>query len=101
MSLSFVKPTLTVERRSRRSQRHVDNDQFAAFCRRIIRAYARRVADGDEVDLAEMVAVRDEMDEAIAAAVAGMRGHGASWAYIAAGLGTTRQAAQMRFGRAS
>lgn len=68
--------------------------------RRMIRAYGRRVADADDVDLAEMVALRAQLDEAIAAAVRGQREHhGASWADVARGLGTTRQAAQMRYGR--
>lgn len=80
----------------------VETPEYAAFCRRIIRAYARRVADADDVDLAEMVAVRDAMDAAIIAAVHGMRDQqGASWAEIGRALGVTRQAAQARFGRSS
>lgn len=79
----------------------VETPEYAAFCRRIIRSYAKRVGDESEVDLAEMLAVRDEMDRAISTAVAGMRERGHSWAYIALGLGVTRQAAQMRFGRES
>lgn len=77
----------------------VETPEYASFCRRIIRAYARRVAQADEVDLADMLAVRDEMDAAIQAAVDGLRARGESWAYIGAGLGITRQAAQMRFGK--
>lgn len=77
----------------------VETPEYAAFCRRIIRAYARRVADADDVDLAEMVAVRDEMDAAIQAAVDGLRARGESWAYIGNALGIKRQAAQQRFGR--
>lgn len=77
----------------------VETPQYAAFCRRVIRAYARRVAAADEVDLADMLAVRDEMDAAIRAAVAGMRERGEAWSYIAEGLGTTRQAAQQRYSR--
>lgn len=77
----------------------VETPEYASFCRRIIRAYARRVADADEVDLRDMIAVRDEMDAAIQAAVDGMRARGESWTYIGSGLGITRQAAQMRFGR--
>lgn len=77
----------------------VENDEYAKFCRRVIRAYARRVANADDVDLAEMVAVRDEMDRAIAAAVTGQRDlWGASWSDIGRALGTTRQAAQQRYG---
>lgn len=78
----------------------VETPEYASFCRRIIRAYARRIAEADEVDLADMLRVRDEMDAAIASAVQGLRDRGESWAYIAAGLGTTRQNAQKRFGRA-
>lgn len=77
----------------------VETPEYAAFCRRIIRAYSRRVAAADEVDLAEMIRVRDEMDAAIVAAVDGQRRAGRSWAYIAQGLGVTRQAAQMRYGK--
>lgn len=81
------------------SKRTRETPEYAAFCRRIIKSYAKRVADADEVDLGEMIAVRDEMDAAIQAAVDGLRARGESWAYIGAGLGTTRQAAQMRFGK--
>lgn len=77
----------------------VETPEYAAFCRRIIRAYSRRVAEHDYVDLAEMLRVRDEMDAAITAAVQGMRDRGVSWSMIGEGLGTTRQAAQMRYGK--
>jgi hypothetical protein len=78
----------------------VETPQYAAFCRRVVRALSRRVAEGDEPDLAEMVAVMNEMEEALGRAVAGMREHhGRSWAYIAAGLGCSRQNAQKRFAK--
>lgn len=77
----------------------METPEYAAMLRRMIRAYARRVADADDVDLAEMLRVRDEMEQAVRDAVRGQRErHGRSWADIARGLGTTRQAAQMRFG---
>src|SRR6185312_16038621 len=41
--LSSVKNPLTLNRRGR----PVENDEYAAFVRRVLRAYARRVADGD------------------------------------------------------
>lgn len=69
--------------------------------RRMVRAYGRRVADESEADLAEMLLLREEVEAAIAAAVRGQRqNHGQSWAYIARGLGTTRQGAQQRYGAA-
>ena len=77
----------------------VETPEFAAMARRVIRALGRRVIDGDEPDLAELVALRGVVNEAIAEAVHGQRTkHGRSWSEIAAGLGTTRQAAQQRYG---
>lgn len=67
--------------------------------RRMIRAYGRRVGEADDVDLAEMVELRAVLEEAIAAAVTRQRVEfGRSWADIARGLGTTRQAAHERYG---
>ena len=43
MSKNTVKPGLT----RKRAKRVVENDQFDAFVRRILAAYARRVATGD------------------------------------------------------
>jgi hypothetical protein len=74
-----------------------DHSAFAGFARRILRAYARRVAGADVEDLAELLELRQDVDDAIAAAVAGMRERGVSWAAIATATGTTRQAAQQRY----
>ena len=41
MSKSTVKPALTPTPRAKRSKRKVENAQFDAFVRRILRAYAR------------------------------------------------------------
>jgi hypothetical protein len=46
-----------------------------------------------------MLQVRRELDAAIQNAVDGQRAQGHSWAYVAAGAGITRQAAQQRWGR--
>lgn len=77
--------------------RTYETAEYAAMMKRMIRAYARRVADGDEVDLSEMLEVRDELDNAIREAVAGLRAAGHSWAYIAEGAGITRQSAWERW----
>ena len=105
MSLSTVNGVLTItpasdhSRPSRPRRRDVvENDEYAAFARRIIRAYARRVATGDVEALADMVALAEDLDAAIGAAVTGLRAHGYSWAEIAARLGISRQAAQQRWG---
>lgn len=90
-----VKTTLT----PKRARRLVENDDYAAFARRILRAYARRVADGDVEALTLMLGLSTELDTAIGQAVTGLRVYGYSWADIGSRLGITRQAAQQRWGR--
>ena len=85
----------------KRQRRQVENDEYSAFVRRILRAYARRVGDGDVEALALMLGLAEEIDTAIAKAVKGLRGHGYSWAEIGARLSITRQAAQQRWGASS
>lgn len=92
-----VKRTLT----PKRARRRVENDDYAAFARRILRAYARRVADGDVDALALMLGLSADIDTAISQAVTGLRQYGYSWADIGSRLGITRQAAQQRWGQAS
>jgi hypothetical protein len=78
----------------------VENPEFAAFAARILRAAAHRVGDGDVAGLAALVALRSELDKAITEAVSGLRQPqwSYSWSEIARVLGTTRQAAQQRYG---
>jgi len=75
-----------------------DHGKFQGFVRRVLRAYSRRVADADPEDLAELLVMRQAVDDAITAAIAGMRERGVSWAAIATATGTTKQAAQQRYG---
>jgi hypothetical protein len=82
----------------KRLRRQVENDEYATFVRRILRAYSRRVGDGDVEGLALMLGLAEEIDTAIAEAVKGMRACGYSWAEIGSGIGITRQAAQQRWG---
>jgi hypothetical protein len=77
----------------------VENREFDAFARRILRAYARRVADGDIEALPALRDLASTVDIALQDAVTGLRQFGYSWAEIAARLGVTRQAVQMRWGR--
>ena len=92
-----VKTSLTPKRPGRVRE----NDEYAAFARRVLRAYARRVADGDVEALTLMTDLADEIDTAISQAVKGLRAFGYSWAEIGSRLGITRQAAQQRWGRTS
>ena len=66
----------------------VENREFAAFGRRIIRAHARRVAASDPTALRDLVAMRAALDEAIDHAAVELRGTG--WTFQG----------QMRDGRA-
>jgi hypothetical protein len=99
MSKNTVKPALTPKPR-KRTRREVENAQFDAFVRRILRAYARRVASGDVEALQSLAALSSEVDAVTRLAVLGLRQqpHSCSWSGIAERLGTSRQAAQMRYG---
>ncbi|MBQ1062278.1 hypothetical protein [Micromonospora sp. C41] len=92
-----VKASLTrIPRQKRREV--VENDAFAAFARRIIRAHGRRVAAGDVEALRDLVALSTNIDEAIGEAVVGLRAFGYSWSEIGTRLGISKQAAQQRWG---
>jgi hypothetical protein len=95
MSKNTVNPRLTPKPRRRDV---VENDEYAAFARRIMAAYGRRVAAGDVEALTHLIALGRDIDHATDQAVIGLRQHGYSWAEIAARIGVTRQAAQQRWG---
>lgn len=80
-------------------RRPKDTTEYAAFVRRALRGLARRVGAGDVDALEDMLAVSAELDEAILAAVAGLRAAGYSWAEIGARAGLSRQAAHKRWRR--
>ena len=94
MRPNAVKATLT----PKRPRRGVENDEYASFVRRVLRAYSRCVGDGDVEALVLMVGLADEIDNAIGEAVKGLRARGHSWAEIGSRLGITRQAAPQRWG---
>ena len=89
-----VNRPLTAKRRSR----VVENDEYAAFLRRVIRAYSRRIAAGDIEAITDMADLADHLDHAIRQAITGLHTLGYSWADIAMRLGITRQGAQQRWG---
>jgi hypothetical protein len=88
-----VNKPLTPKRRSR----VVENDEYAAFLRRVIAAYSRRVAAGDIEAITHMAGLAGDLDQAIRQAITGLRAVGYSWADIALRLGITRQGAQQRW----
>jgi len=89
-----VNPGLTVPT----PRKAVDNKEFDAFARRIVRAYARRVASGDVAALADLVALAAIINDATGDAVTGLREFGYTWIEIADQLGVSKQAAQQRWG---
>ena len=84
---------------SKRRRIVVENDEYAAFVGRVIRAYSRRVAAGDVDAIADMIQIAADLDAAIHQAVLGLRRTGYSWAEIGMRLAISRQAAQQRWGR--
>ena len=92
---SGVNRSLTPKRR----KRVTENDEYAAFLTRAIRAYKRRIASGDIDALTAMAILATDLDHAMSEAITGLRArHGYSWADIGTRLGITRQAAQQRWG---
>lgn len=75
----------------------VENDEYAGFLRRAIRAWSRRVAAGDIEAVARMAELSAEMDEAMRQAIAGLHEFGYSWTDIAKRLGVSRQGARQRW----
>lgn len=81
-------------------RREVETSEFLGFARRIVRRAGERVGDGDPIDLADLVALRRELEEVEVKAVQAMREtYDYSWAEIARELGITRQAAQQYYGK--
>jgi hypothetical protein len=89
-----VKTPLTRNRR----RRPVENDQYADFLRRALTGYTRRVGQGDIDAIASFNALVAEAGEQLAEAVFLLRVRGYSWTDISLRLGTSRQAAQQRWG---
>ncbi|MET8263092.1 hypothetical protein ABZU92_03760 [Micromonospora arida] len=96
--MNTVKKPLTPNLPRQRRRDVVENDQFAGFAKRIIRAHGRRVATGDVEALRDLIALSSVIDDAIGEAVIGLRTFGYSWAEIGQRLGISRQAAQQRWG---
>lgn len=94
---SDVNDAFTAKRAGRKRQkREID----AAAVRRWVTAYGRKVGDGDPADLADLLALDEQLHGIIAATVTHMREHQEfTWQAIADAAGTSRQAAQQRWGK--
>jgi hypothetical protein len=77
--------------------RVAENSEYAAFARRILRAYSRRIATCGIESLTHLITLADDINDATQQAVNGLRAAGYSWTDIGTRLGITRQAAQQRW----
>jgi hypothetical protein len=92
---------VTTTEQPKRARRTVETRDFCAMMGRMIRAHRKRVAVGSAEDLADLVALRADLDEAINQGAQDLHDTGVSWTEIAAALGVSRQAARQRFGGAA
>lgn len=85
---------------STRAKRDREPAEIGAMSRRVFRALVRRAGDGDIEALRELVALQDQLRDAITDAGRAMHDDaGFSFTYLAAETGVTRQAARKRYGR--
>lgn len=82
------------------SAREREASEVAGAARRMIRALGRRVAEADPVDLLLIVALREEVETALCAAMQGQRANDFSLAEIGAGVGLSKQAIAQRLAAA-
>ena len=76
----------------------VETSEFLKMLSRLIRAAGRRVADADEHELAQLVGLRDQLEQAIIFSIHGQLNSGRSWSHIGQALGISRQGAFQRYG---
>ena len=86
-------------RRAKRTRQEVETTEYLAAAERFIRAAGRRVAEGDEAELAGLLKLQDVLASATQHAVDGQLAMGKTWKDIAAATGKTTQAAHKRWGR--
>lgn len=82
-----------------RVRRTIDTSAYLRMTARIVSGAGRRVAESDPEELHELLLLRDAVDQAVLEAVAGLRRSGATWQDIGDSIGTTRQAAIMRWSK--
>lgn len=79
------------------TKHHHETSAYLQMCRRIIRAAGRRVGHADIEDLAVLISIGQELDDAIVVAIRGLRNDGYTWERIGEAFGVTRQAVIMRW----
>lgn len=72
---------------------------YLSALRRMILAAGRRVGNADEHELAELLRLRQTLEDAIQSAVDGQLATGRSWAAIGLAAGMSRQGAFKQWGK--
>lgn len=72
---------------------------YLEMLNRMIRRAGVRVAEGDEVDFAELLTIQATIQEAIRVGAVGIHDRTGSWEYVGKGAGITREAAWKRWGK--
>lgn len=78
---------------------HREAPEMAAMLGRMMRAMARRAAEGDPEALEALVGLQATLQAATVDAANGLHDFGYSWTEVADAVGITRQAARQRFAR--
>lgn len=78
---------------------YTDIHAFVSMLSRMVRAAGQKMRHADAEDLRALVGIRDELEAAIRNGIDGLREDGYSWKTIGEALGTTGQAAYMRYGK--
>ncbi len=81
------------------AKRYTSTQEYLRMVRRMVRSAGKRVGRADVEDLAALIDIRTDLDQAIRAAVDGLREDGYTWQSIGEATGTTRQAALMKWGK--
>lgn len=79
----------------------VETTKYMGAARRFIAAAGRRVAEGDEPEMKDLVGLELELDRAFVVAVDGWLAMGRSFTHVGDALGISRQAARIRYERAA
>jgi hypothetical protein len=81
-------------------QRYRETPEYAAMVKRMMRAHGKRVAQGNLEDLAELVKLREDLEDTILVAAHGLH-QDHSWTEIGRVLGLSRQGARQAAARAA
>lgn len=88
--------------RPERARPRAETEPYGAFVRRAIRAYGRRIGEGEIEELAGLLELHALIDAVAAEAVRELRAepNAHAWQAIADAVGLTRQGAMLRWPRA-